>query len=677
MTDTTDSGGSTGEGGSQGGNTGNDDPEACSDADADEVCDEDDKCAEGDDSLDDDADGIPDACDVCAEGDDALDEDADGVADACDVCSAGDDALDEDRDGVPDACDRCEGEDDRIDSDTDGAPDACDICEDEDDFLDSDGDGIPNGCDSCDGDNELDSDADGVPNACDVCEGGDDSLDDDLDGVPDHCDTCDGDNRLDEDMDSVPDACDACAGGDDLLDSDDDSIADHCDICTKGDDALDDDLDGVPNACDACEGENDGNDVDGDGIPDACDGCGIGLTLSQAPYAYWRGADGVDASGNGRDLTPSGALLAATGVTEDQDGGFTFDHTGELSYLGGSDFELPSGALSVSMWVRLHPGQATSQYFLSYAVPSSDNELILGYVNNNLQLFWNQVRVADVSLGTSPRDGKYHHVAVTYDETTVRLYRDGVEVYNGAQSALTSGGSLIFGQEQDSVGSGFNGNQDVHGDLDEIALFSEVLSPEGVVDLMQSSRCTLASCSEQLLANPSAPSGTYWIDPDGSENGIDAMLGYCNMEYDGGGWQLFYSTLGGGHTVSTSAQTVLPGTQSYLPQAELSALAGAASQVHIRTSNQAAVASVTSTPNSSPIVHLRAGELLNTSFDLVQWTGPLATTSTLDPNGCATNGASYPDLYDAACNTEGLHIGADNSEWDSGDTPANLEVYVR
>lgn len=57
----------------------------CTDSDGDTVCDEDDVCLNGDDTVDTDADGVPDDCDVCAGFDDTLDDDADGVPNDCDL----------------------------------------------------------------------------------------------------------------------------------------------------------------------------------------------------------------------------------------------------------------------------------------------------------------------------------------------------------------------------------------------------------------------------------------------------------------------------------------------------------------------------------------------------------------------------------------------------------------
>jgi len=104
------------------------------DLDNDSVCDANDICPGGDDTLDSDGDGTPDACDDedCSVGspcndnnactiDDVFgadcncvgtfqDSDSDGVCDASDVCPDGDDTIDLNGDGTPDDCESEDGE---------------------------------------------------------------------------------------------------------------------------------------------------------------------------------------------------------------------------------------------------------------------------------------------------------------------------------------------------------------------------------------------------------------------------------------------------------------------------------------------------------------------------------------------------------------------------------------
>jgi len=300
----------------------------CPDADLDGVCDTDDLCPGGDDTIDNDEDGIPDACDLCAEGDNDVDSDSDGVPDACDACPDFDDSLDADADTVPDDCDLCPGFDDTLDADGDGVPDDCDLCAAGDDNADADGDSVPDACDLCPaGDDVLDSDSDGTPDGCDLCPGFDDTVDSDGDGTPDDCDQCQGSNdNNDIDADGVPDACDICPNGDDTLDGDGDGVPDQCDICPNGDDNFDADFDNVPDACDRCPGSNDRFDSDNDGVPNGCDVCpGADDSLDADNDTVPDGCDAcagfddnLDADG---DNVPDGCDICPEGDdSQDQDG---------------------------------------------------------------------------------------------------------------------------------------------------------------------------------------------------------------------------------------------------------------------------------------------------------------------------------------------------------------------
>lgn len=67
------------------------DPDAgCPDDDDDGVCNDEDQCLNGDDTVDTDGDTVADACDVCEGSDDTLDDDADMIPDGCDCDTSGD-----------------------------------------------------------------------------------------------------------------------------------------------------------------------------------------------------------------------------------------------------------------------------------------------------------------------------------------------------------------------------------------------------------------------------------------------------------------------------------------------------------------------------------------------------------------------------------------------------------
>ncbi len=196
-----------------------------------------------------DGKGDTDTVEICP-GD--ADSDGDGVCDSDDLCADGDDTVDLDGDGVADDCDPCPS-DVADDSDGDGVCDSDDICAGFDDDADGDGDGQPNDCDPCPQDNPDDSDGDGVCDEDDRCVGDDATGDSDSDGVCDSDDACPLDALDDSDGDGVCDSDDVCPGFDDAIDFDGDGVAEGCD-CDDLDPAI------FPGAVELCDGlDNDCN----------------------------------------------------------------------------------------------------------------------------------------------------------------------------------------------------------------------------------------------------------------------------------------------------------------------------------------------------------------------------------------------------------------------------------
>ncbi|MGP6089811.1 LamG-like jellyroll fold domain-containing protein [Antarctobacter jejuensis] len=191
------------------------------------------------------------------------------------------------------------------------------------------------------------------------------------------------------------------------------------------------------------------------------------------------GGDGNDTLLDGQD-TPAFAMNV--GGTRDQ----------MLALNGYSD--MPGGSLTVDVMFRaIAPLGTLHTPFLSYAVPGTDNELLIyGNPGSNGFEIWVDGRhfVTNEPI-TSLFDGQEHRIALSLstvtgivgsrDKAGFSLHVDGEEVYSyrapvgSIFGGLTAGGSLIFGQEQDAVNGAFNSNQVLQGEVGEVRFWNRAM----------------------------------------------------------------------------------------------------------------------------------------------------------------------------------------------------------
>lgn len=152
----------------------------------------------------------------------------------------------------------------------------------------------------------------------------------------------------------------------------------------------------------------------------------------------------ADSTGNGYTMVPTGTVTGASG----------FGNVGNVTTFGGSGCYLSApqqlvtaAPFSVAGWVY-HSGGATYCFIQG---TSSYSPLISLSPGGYIKVLVNGV-VANTN--TSVGLTTWHHVAVTYDGTTLLVYLDGTQIYSAASTAsFTGGGTYLNGPGGSSYGS--------------------------------------------------------------------------------------------------------------------------------------------------------------------------------------------------------------------------------
>nr|XP_006824051.1 PREDICTED: neuronal pentraxin-2-like [Saccoglossus kowalevskii] len=149
-------------------------------------------------------------------------------------------------------------------------------------------------------------------------------------------------------------------------------------------------------------------------------------------------------------------------------------------------------AVSACIWMKTD--EVSGGTAISYNIQGGDNEFLLD-VPQSLTL---SVRgLISGPTGVSVNDGIWHHVCVVWNSVDGmwRMYDNGVAVADGInfRTGLTirSGGVMILGQEQDTVGGGFNPAQAWKGELAYFNMWDRVLDDAEILHSAQDCYCQI------------------------------------------------------------------------------------------------------------------------------------------------------------------------------------------
>ena len=199
--------------------------------------------------------------------------------------------------------------------------------------------------------------------------------------------------------------------------------------------------------------------------------------LSLGPRAYWRELDvgaGVieEATGQGPDLSLVGQPLAVDGaVPRDASGGWRLSQGEDWAQAGTHMIPPGSGAsYTLTLWMRLGSadwGICLADHGSEWWVLVESSGVLHVMINGT-----SQVSIDEPSL----RDGQWHHLALTRaDNGVLAWWYDGGLAGTGSHTAAIISGTAGFRLGHEVVGTQV--------DLDEVALFEHVLTPEQILGL--------------------------------------------------------------------------------------------------------------------------------------------------------------------------------------------------
>jgi hypothetical protein len=203
--------------------------------------------------------------------------------------------------------------------------------------------------------------------------------------------------------------------------------------------------------------------------------------------AYWPMAEGKGQTVKDWSLQGHNGTLGSTpGVDSHDPTWIKGVFSGSALRFGGDDFvDVPDSPglrpqnLTVSMWVRAPQSPGAFSYLLSrgsqgcvagsYAIETGWSGGIVFNVWDGANVHWS------ASLAPSKIwDGRWHHVAGTYDGVLSRLYVDGQEIPGGSSFP----GNIDYsGPAGASTIGSYRGTCDLYftGDIDEVRVFSSAL----------------------------------------------------------------------------------------------------------------------------------------------------------------------------------------------------------
>ncbi|MCH7547125.1 MAG: hypothetical protein IID30_12065, partial [Planctomycetes bacterium] len=254
-------------------------------------------------------------------------------------------------------------------------------------------------------------------------------------------------------------------------------------------------------------------------------------SLAVKPQLGWWKLDessGTTASDSGPNAN-NGTLQSMDGTewtTARIDGGLDF--SGSSDYINTNVASSDADSITMMGWFMSDDAGSignsyVTQRFMTQRDASSSSRFGLGINNNYVAVYWDDGghNIQEATAITLVA-GQWYHAAVTYDETTVRLYVNGVEEGNWPESNLSTPSSDTF-----EIGRG-GGSRYFDGVLDDMLLYDRALCASEIYAVYDSfvyftDVSGSVGFDVQSSDDVTSGAGLHWADYD-NDGDLDAIV---------------------------------------------------------------------------------------------------------------------------------------------------------
>jgi len=216
-------------------------------------------------------------------------------------------------------------------------------------------------------------------------------------------------------------------------------------------------------------------------------------TASAGLVAHWKldegsGTTAYDSSGQGNDGTLIGDPQWVAGLL---DGALEFDGIDDYVDFGNPP-DLPAGRSARSMcgWGKTNTVAAGWRWIAAYGSAATSQAMFIGITGDDL---FGGGYGDDIQNNDFWEVGVWHHICLTYDGTTARLYADGIEVASGAKNwDLVLNRAHIGRQVNDAV-------EFWDGAVDDVRIYDYALSSAEIKELAAIPKATRPSPADGAI----------------------------------------------------------------------------------------------------------------------------------------------------------------------------------